>query len=100
MRYVSPELEIEVASHDLSESGVFVRSQVLDPIGTPCQLTFLLGGGQLGAHGIVRRVVEHGPPGANTVGLGVEFVGLGSSERAWLQDVIAHPDAHLPRAAL
>jgi hypothetical protein len=87
--YVSSELEIEATSRDLSPSGVFVCSQVLDPIGTPCKLTFLVDGGPpLEITGIVRRVVER-DENADLPGLGVEFSHVGDTERAWLEALIA-----------
>ena len=86
--YVSSELEIEATSRDLSPSGVFVCSQVLDPIGTKCKLTFLVDGGPpLEIDGVVRRVVEHENP--DQTGLGVEFSRVGDTERAWLDTLIA-----------
>lgn len=88
--YVSSELEIEATSLDLSPSGVFVCSQVLDPVGTPCDLTFLVDGGPpLAIAGIVRRVVEHDDADDGETGLGVEFTRVGPAERAWLDAVIA-----------
>ena len=88
--YVSSELEIEATTRDLSESGVFVCTQVLDPIGTECQLTILVDGGPpLAVHGIVRRVVEREEEGGEPVGLGVEFVGVGTAERDWLARTVA-----------
>jgi hypothetical protein len=82
--YVSNELEIEAMTLDLSQSGVFVRTQILDPVGTRCQLTILIDGGPaLRVAGVVRRVVgnnERGEP----VGLGVELTDLGATERAWI----------------
>jgi hypothetical protein len=95
--YTSSELEIEAVSRDLSESGVFVCSQVLDPIGTECQLTILVDGGPpLGVKGIVRRVVER-PIDDDPIGLGVEFVGLGESQLAWIRATIErmHDDVDL-----
>ncbi len=87
--YVSSELEIEATTRDLSESGVFVCTQVLDPIGTRCQLTILVDGGPpLRLRGIVRRVVEREDADEGT-GLGVEFLGIGATERAWLERVIS-----------
>jgi pSer/pThr/pTyr-binding forkhead associated (FHA) protein len=83
--YVSEELEIEATTRDLSMSGVFVCTQVLDPVGTRCQLAILIDGGpplRLGA--VVRRVVEHDPYG----GMGVEFENVGAAERAWLEKTI------------
>ncbi len=88
--YVSSELEIEATTRDLSQSGVFVCSQLLDPVGTRCQLTLLVDGGPpLQIRGIVRRVVERDDEGDEPVGLGVEFVGIGESERAWLARIVA-----------
>lgn len=87
--YVSEELEIEATTRDLSASGVFVCTQVLDPIGTKCELAILIDGGpplRLGA--VVRRVVEHDPLGKEPVGMGVEFTAVGASERAWLERTI------------
>lgn len=87
--YVSSELEIEATTRDLSQSGVFVCTQVLDPIGTRCELTILVDGGPpLRIKGIVRRVVEREDDGDEPVGLGVEFVSVGAAERAWLDRVV------------
>ena len=86
--YVSSELEIEATTRDLSTSGVFVCTQVLDPIGTKCKLTFLVDGGPpLEIDGVVRRVVQH--ESSEQTGLGVEFSRVGQTERAWLESLIA-----------
>jgi len=86
--YVSSELEIEATSRDLSPSGVFVCTQVLDPIGTKCTLTFLVDGGPpLEIHGVVRRVVAN--EGVDHTGLGVEFSRVGATEKTWLETLIA-----------
>jgi hypothetical protein len=103
--YVSSELEIEATTRDLSVSGVFVCSQVLDPLGTTCELTLLVDGGPpLHIRGIVRRVVDRSSAplrGAERsgdadealpVGLGIEFVGVGPAERDWLDAVVARQD--------
>jgi hypothetical protein len=87
--YISSELEIEATSRDLSESGVFVCTQVLDPIGTECQLTILVDGGPpVQVRGVVRRVVERESK-ADSIGFGVEFVGVGASELAWIRTLMA-----------
>jgi FHA domain/PilZ domain len=85
--YVSSELEIEASSRDLSTSGVFVVSQVLEPIGTQCTLSFLVHSGPpLQIAGVVRRVVEH--EDAEHSGLGVEFSRVGPDEKLWLDALI------------
>ena len=89
--YTSDQLEVEATTRDLSASGVFVCSTVLDPIGTPCRLSILIGGGPpLQLRGVVRRVVE--TVGTKPVGLGIEFADVGPVQRAWL-------DAVSPRGA-
>lgn len=87
--YVSSELEIEAMTRDLSESGVFVCSQVLDPVGTKCTLTILVDGGPpLVVAGIVRRVVEHTDDKGQEAGLGLQFLNIGGGELEWIRTVI------------
>jgi hypothetical protein len=87
--YSSSELEIEATSRDLSESGVFVCSQVLDPIGTECQLTILVDGGPpINVRGVVRRVVER-ETSESPIGIGVEFVKVGATELSWIRTVVS-----------
>jgi pSer/pThr/pTyr-binding forkhead associated (FHA) protein len=91
--YTSTELEIEALSRDLSESGVFVCSQVLDPIGTECQLKILVDGGPpIDVRGVVRRVVERDTE-TDEIGLGVEFVQLGEAQLARIRTTIERMDA-------
>jgi hypothetical protein len=91
--YSSSELEIEAMSRDLSESGVFVCSEVLEPIGTECQLTILVDGGPpIDVQGVVRRVVER-PRDGDPIGLGVEFVNLGAQQLSWIRATIERMDA-------
>ena len=87
--YSSSELEIEATSRDLSESGVFVCSQVLDPIGTECQLTILVDGGPpINVRGVVRRVVER-ETAESPIGIGVEFAKVGDTELSWIRTVVS-----------
>jgi hypothetical protein len=88
--YVSSALEIEATTRDLSTSGVFVCTQVLEPLGTQCDLTLLVDGGPpLHVHGVVRRVVEREESERDAVGLGIEFDGVGAAELKWLEAVVA-----------
>ena len=90
--YMSDELEIEVTSRDLSISGVFVCSDVLDPVGTQCSLRVLIDGGPpLEIRGIVRRVVEKA--GVEPVGLGIEFEQVGPNEKHWIENAVARLQA-------
>lgn len=91
--YASEALEIEATTRDLSDNGVFVCSDVLDPVGTSCELTLLIDGGPpLHLHGIVRRVVEHGQEATEPVGLGIEFVAVGTAEQRWIELAIQRMD--------
>jgi hypothetical protein len=91
--YTSSELEIEALSRDLSESGVFVCSQVLDPIGTECQLKILPDGGPaIDVRGVVRRGVEREVEG-DPIGLGVEFVELREPQLSWIRATIEKMEA-------
>jgi pSer/pThr/pTyr-binding forkhead associated (FHA) protein len=86
--YASSELEIEATTRDLSESGVFVCCEVLDPVGTACELTLLIEAGPpLQLRGIVRRVVDVAGP--EPIGLGIEFVDLDDDQRSWLEIAIS-----------
>jgi hypothetical protein len=88
--YASGELEVEAVSRDLSESGVFVCSSVLDPIGTGCTLTILADGGPaMVMRGVVRRVVERPERRDERIGFGVEFVGIDAQQLAWLRMLVA-----------
>jgi pSer/pThr/pTyr-binding forkhead associated (FHA) protein len=91
--YISSELEIEATTRDLSTSGVFVCTQVLEPLGTTCELTLLVDGGPpVQLSGVVRRVVERDESEAGSVGLGIEFQKVGDAERAWLEAFVAKRD--------
>lgn len=84
--YISTELEIEATTRDLSTSGVFVCTQVLEPLGTTCELTLLVDGGPpVHVRGVVRRVVERDETEPGSVGLGIEFQNIGDAELAWLE---------------
>jgi hypothetical protein len=72
---------------------VFVCSEVLEPIGTECQLTILVDGGPpIDVQGVVRRVVER-PRDGDPIGLGVEFVNLGAQQLSWIRATIERMDA-------
>jgi hypothetical protein len=91
LRYTSNELEIEASTRDLSQAGVFVNTQVLDPLGTRCHLEIHPpgdGAPPLRIAGIVRHVVER-PTDELDVGLGIEFVEVEPDARRWLAMAIA-----------
>jgi hypothetical protein len=87
--YTSDSLEIEVMTRDLSVSGVFVCTEVLDPVDTECELQILLDGAPpLQVRGIVRRVVDARQDSSEPAGLGIEFIALGEREQSWIESAI------------
>lgn len=86
--YTSENLTVESTALDLSRSGVFVQTQILDEVGTPCELTIMADGAPAFTfQGKVKRVVEREERG-QSLGLGIEFVGLTPQARRWLDDTI------------
>jgi len=86
--YNSDNLTVESMALDLSRSGVFVRTHILDEVGTRCTLTLMVDGGPaLTFHGRVCRVVDSDRDGA--LGLGIEFCDLTQNARRWLDDTLA-----------
>jgi pSer/pThr/pTyr-binding forkhead associated (FHA) protein len=81
--YASESLAIDAAASDLSLSGVFVATDLLDDIGSDCSIT-LLPDGRAPVHvsGVVRRVVE--ATGDQPAGMGVEFKALSPAAEKWL----------------
>lgn len=82
--YRSESLEIEAETRDLSLSGVFVCTNILDTEGTKCTLVILIDGGPpIELKGKVARVVRSG-----TNGLGVAFEAMSDAARSWLESLI------------
>jgi pSer/pThr/pTyr-binding forkhead associated (FHA) protein len=87
--YSSENLSIETMALNLSISGVFIRTQILDERGTYCDLTFMPDGSPaVTFQGEVMRVVEARSDAAAALGLGVQFRELGEPQRRWLDDTI------------
>jgi hypothetical protein len=87
--YSSPNLTVESMALNLSRSGVFVKTQILDEAGTPCTLTLLLDGAPaLSFDGRVSRVVDK-ETAKEPLGLGIEFLNLDAPSRIWLEDTLA-----------
>ncbi len=81
--YTSESLAIDAQAQDLSLSGVFVSTDLLDDVGSECNITLLPDGGPpVHVSGVVRRVVE----GENTdsSGMGVEFKAISAAAEKWL----------------
>jgi hypothetical protein len=86
--YASETLSFEARIRNLSVSGVFVITELLDLPDTPCRITLLPDGyPAIELRGIVRRM-EHEYKGEDSVGMGVEFVSLGHEDRMILTNLL------------
>jgi pSer/pThr/pTyr-binding forkhead associated (FHA) protein len=97
VRYESEALQVDAVSLNLSASGVFIQTPILDEVGTQCRLTLLSAGAseELCLRGQVRRVVDN-PRAEEPLGLGIEFSEPEGGARRWLETTIA--DSYAARA--
>jgi uncharacterized protein (TIGR02266 family) len=84
--YMSDSLTFESQARDLSRGGMFIRTELLDPVGTPCMLTVLPdGGAAVVMQGTVAHVVEsRSDRQGRPPGLGVKFTSLSAEAERWL----------------
>jgi pSer/pThr/pTyr-binding forkhead associated (FHA) protein len=84
--YMSDTLTFESQARDLSRGGMFIRTELLDPVGTPCMLTVLPdGGAAVVMQGVVAHVVESRvDKQGRSPGLGVKFASLSPDADRWL----------------
>jgi uncharacterized protein (TIGR02266 family) len=81
--YRSPNVEFESTATDLSRGGLFIETEMTDPVGTTCALTLLPDGGPaVQIQAVVTRVETKG--GARSAGLGVHFGSMSPEAHAWL----------------
>jgi hypothetical protein len=66
---------------DLSTGGVFIQTPLAVGIGTELDMLFALPEGEARISGIVRFADEHN-------GIGVEFMSMGTADRARLQELL------------
>lgn len=84
--YMSDTLTFESQARDLSKGGMFIRTELLDPVGTQCMLTVLPdGGAAVVLQGTVAHVVEsRADRQGRPPGLGVKFLSLSPEAERWL----------------
>ena len=87
--YSSATLTIHAIVRDLSRGGMFIETQVLDPVGTPCEVTALPDGhAAMRLTGVVAHV-SGDPTIAHLSGLGIEIVGGSPDALRWLERTVA-----------
>ena len=86
--YSSATLTIHAIVRDLSRGGMFIETQVLDPVGTPCEVTALPNGhAAMRLNGVVAHV-SGDPTIAHLSGLGIEIVGGAPEALRWLERTV------------
>ncbi|HEU5059019.1 MAG TPA: FHA domain-containing protein, partial [Kofleriaceae bacterium] len=87
--YSSATLTIHAIVRDLSRGGMFIETQVLDPVGTPCEVTALPNGhAAMRLNGVVAHVAGDATI-AHLSGLGIEIVGGAPEALRWLERTVA-----------
>jgi Tfp pilus assembly protein PilZ len=87
--YSSESLTVDAIVRDLSRGGMFVATELLDPIGTTCEITALPDGhGALRFTGLVVHVSDD-RSSARGAGIGVKFAGGSPEALAWLEQTLA-----------
>lgn len=85
--YTSEALTIDAMTCDLSRTGVFIRSQLLDEAGTRCHVTLLPEAAPaIPIGGVVARVVQSQE--SESSGMGIHFDELSERARLWLEVVL------------
>ena len=85
--YASDSLGFDGMVRDLSEGGLFIATELLDPVGTPCQVTLLPEGSSavtltgVVCHAVVAETGQAGRP----PGMGIEFRDVGEEAATWLR---------------
>jgi pSer/pThr/pTyr-binding forkhead associated (FHA) protein len=75
--YDSDTLNLDAHARDLSDGGIFVVTEILDQVGTTCQMTIELEGSRpFRATGVVRHVVLNDGGGPHPPGMGIQFTDL------------------------
>jgi pSer/pThr/pTyr-binding forkhead associated (FHA) protein len=86
--YSSETLIIDAIVRDLSRGGMFIATEVLDPIGTPCDVTALPAGRPgLRFAGVVAHVADEAAAGVH--GLGIQLVTGSPDAMSWLEETIS-----------
>jgi ribosomal protein L40E len=87
--YSSETLTIDAIVRDVSRGGVFIATELLDPLGTTCELTALPDGHPaVTFEGVVAHVVQDSNHQGRPAGIGVRFTGASDEASAWLDSVL------------
>lgn len=89
--YTSELLSFDAIVHDLSRGGMYIATQLLDPVGTPCELTALPEGRPaIRFTGVVAHVASTSNERGRPPGFGVRFTAASKAGRRWIAEVCAN----------
>ena len=97
--YTSESLTFEAVARDLSRGGMFVATELLEPIGTDCRVVVLADGAPAVTFAArVAHVVDSASDdSAIPAGLGIQFTELDADAEEWLRHLLARLDAPTAR---
>ncbi len=97
--YTSESLTFEAVARDLSRGGMFVATELLEPIGTDCRVVVLADGAPAVTFAArVAHVVDSASDdSAIPAGLGIQFTELDAEAEEWLQHLLERLDAPAAR---
>ena len=88
--FTSETLTFEAVARDLSRTGMFVETPLLEPVTTPCRITVLPDGSPAVSFSAkVIRVIETPTAEHQQPGLGLQFTNLGIEAQRWLDRVLS-----------
>lgn len=85
--YRSRTVSFEAGARDLSRTGIYVATSMLDRVDTPCSITLLPDGAPATtlAGQVARVVLENDAETGLPMGMGIRFVELSRQDRRWLE---------------
>lgn len=91
--YSSDGLTFEATVRDVSRGGMFVATELLEPVGTGCELTALPDGHPaVTFKGMVAHVATHPTSSGRPAGLGIKFTETSPRGVRWLADLLGDVD--------
>lgn len=92
--YSSEGMTFEAVVRDISVGGLFVATELLEPVGTPCDLTALADGHPaITFHGTVVHVSSAPTDAGRPAGLGIEFTDMSRTGAQWLATLLGEKSA-------
>lgn len=88
LRFDGPEALVQSRTFDLSEGGAFIQHDTPRPRGTMVRIVMEVGEQVVSVDGVVVRSTS-GTSGNGPPGMGVRFVNIGASDKAFLHAIVS-----------